>query len=117
MIKKIFGSAVCILFLSLIAVQAHAQRRDIEVCHIFGSVYFEPNKAYADIVVFEEDSEAFAHLPVFKTDNRLFADRSGLWHVVKDPNQARFRVHITKNKALADFTIYYMDTESFAGCR
>ncbi len=115
--KKVICIAFFLTGFMLAAGQANAQRRDVEICNIFGSVYLEPNKAYADLVVFVEESEAFAHLPVFKTDNRLFADRSGLWHIVKDPNQARFRIHITRNKALADFTIYYIDTESFAGCR
>lgn len=85
-------------------------------CELFGSVYVSSTKNQGDYKVFVENSEAFADLLIFEEDNELFADESGKWYFVKDRSFADFTIYITTVKRESDFTIYYTESESFAGC-
>lgn len=86
-------------------------------CELYGSVYIE--KQYpqdADFIVYMEDSEAFADLLIYKEENSLFADREGMWFFTENKDFSDFTILITKDKGLADFSIFYTDIPSFAGC-
>lgn len=114
--KRIVYRVILLGFLILVAISGlEAQKMD--VCNIFGSVYVTKNPKEADFVIFVEESEAFADLIVFKEDNRLFADQKGLWFFTEAIAFANFVVFITDNVDLADFTIFYIETPSFAGCK
>ena len=89
---------------------------ETDPCQIYGTVYIEKNKSYANYLVFEDDSGAFADVLVFKQENKLFADDSGLWHFTDDKSLADFTIYLTPKKNQADFSIFYIDKESFAGC-
>lgn len=88
----------------------------IDYCRIFGAVYVEKNPRQADYHVYIEDSEAFADIVIYKADNRLFADKEGLWYFTDKKAFADFTVYFEKDRGLAEFSICYTDTESFAGC-
>ena len=85
-------------------------------CDVFGVMYEVYSKKEADFIVFEEDSESFADILVFDQDNRLFADRPGHWHFVSKERQARYRLYFTDDPDEAHFSVFFTDTESFAGC-
>ncbi|MFC7666136.1 hypothetical protein ACFQT0_00810 [Hymenobacter humi] len=54
----------------------------LEPCKIYGSVYLETDpsrRSYCFGTVYVEPEEAFADLIVFKENNKLFADKAGLW--------------------------------------
>jgi hypothetical protein len=103
------------LLLVLTGKQAFAQNS--RICDIYGTVYVESDRRFADFTIYIEKEESFADLVIFKEDNQLFADKSGLWFFTTNSGLADFRVYIEKEKHLADIKIYYTETRSFAGCR
>jgi hypothetical protein len=104
-----------VLLLSFSGQQASAQNK--RLCDIFGTVYFEQEKSFADFSIYIEEEESFADLVVFKEDNQLFADKSGVWFPTTNRGLAQFRIYIEKDKNRADFKVYYTETKSFAGCK
>jgi hypothetical protein len=94
------------------------QAQNSQLCDLYGTVYIEKEKTLADFSIYiEETSESFADLVIFREDNQLFADKSGIWYFTDNRGLAQYRVFIEKNKDRADFSIFYTDTRSFAGCR
>lgn len=85
-------------------------------CHLKGPVFVENNPSRAQFRVFLEESESFADLLVFQAANALFADKPGLWYFTPARAQAAFSILFVKDRSLADFSIHYIETESFAGC-
>jgi len=108
-------SSLVLTILVVMSTPLLAQQRDF--CDLFGAVMIEKNLSQAQYKVYIEKSEAFADLPVFQTANGLFADRSGLWYMTASRAQAKFTIAIVAEKSMADFSIFYIDNESFAGCR
>jgi len=64
-----------------------------------------------------EESESFADLLVFKASNTLFADKPGLWFFTETRAQAAVSILMVNDRSLADFSVHFVDTESFAGCQ
>lgn len=93
----------------------HAQQKPH--CQLAGSVYVVKDRPRAMYRVYIEPNEAFADMLVVKVDNKLFADKGGLWHFTDTFAAADFTIFIEKERSLADFSIHFIDTESFAGCR
>ena len=89
----------------------------VDPCSVYGAVYIEKNRSYADFSIYIEPEDGMAQLTVFKEDNKLFADKPGLWYLVDNPGFANYRVHITPDRGMADFSINYTESRSFAGCR
>lgn len=92
----------------------------LEPCKIFGSVYLETDpsrRSYCFGTVYVEPEEAFANLIVFKEDNKLFADRSGLWAEAPARDFADYVLFVTTDRSRADFAIHYTKVRSFAGCK
>lgn len=88
-----------------------------DYCNIYGTVYIEKeNPKEANFRVFVEETEGMADVWVYKMEEKLFADKPGLWHITDKKAFADYIIYIDKNKYLADFSIYYIDVESFAGC-
>lgn len=102
------------LFISALSFQIRAQP---VYCQLKGPVFVEATAAKAQYRVYLEDSESFADLLVFKTANALFADKSGLWYLTPTRAQAAFTILFVKERSQADFSIHFIDTESFAGCQ
>lgn len=115
-ILKYAGRAVLVAFLLVPLNTSSVFSSQVDFCRVFGAVYLESSPQYADYRVFVEDSEAFCDVVVFKADNRLFADRPGLWFFTETKAFADFSICFEKERGLADFTVYFTDTESFAGC-
>ena len=90
---------------------------DADFCKIYGNVFVETNKALANYRVFVEESESFADLVVHKQINQLMADRSGQWHFVKDRAFADFTIYYEEVKAFSNFSIAVTENEAFAGCK
>ncbi|MEO9805320.1 MAG: DUF6150 family protein [Reichenbachiella sp.] len=88
----------------------------IDPCEIYGKVYIEPNPRYAHFKVYEDESEAFADIIIFEEENSLYADQVGHWSFVDDRDFADVYIYFEKDRSLADFSVYYTDYESFAGC-
>lgn len=89
----------------------------VDYCRLYGAVYVERDRSYADFRVFVEEDEGAADLSVYLEDNALYADQSGIWYFTKDRNQAQYRIYLEKTKSFADFSIGYTTARSFAGCR
>ncbi|HEX8329970.1 MAG TPA: hypothetical protein VF629_20705 [Hymenobacter sp.] len=92
----------------------------LEPCKIFGSVYLETDpsrRSYCFGTVYIEPEEAFANLIVFKEDNKLFADRAGLWADAPARDFADYVLFVTTDRSRADFAIHYTKVRSFAGCK
>jgi len=97
-----------------------APRGSIEPCKIFGSVYLEydPSRRNSCFgTVYIEPEEAFADLRVFVEGNRLFADKTGLWYPADNREFADYTLYVTTDRSRADFAIHYIKVRSFAGCR
>ena len=92
----------------------------LEPCKIYGSVYLETDparRAYCLGTVYVEPEEAFADLLVFKENNRLFADRVGLWADAPARDFADYVLLVVADRSRADFSIHYTKVRSFAGCK
>ena len=107
-----------ILFLNyfiLLTTLSFAQFKDH--CTLRGVVYLEKHSRNADYLVYLENSEAFADILIFKEENKLFADKPGLWHFGNKKNFSDFSIFFTKDRPEAAFSIYYIDSPTFAGCQ
>ena len=112
-------SLLLTLLLALLPAKASAAN-SLEPCKIFGSVYLETDPArrsYCFGTVYVEPQEAFADLLVFKEDNKLFADRAGLWADAPARDFADYVLFVTPDRGKADFSIHYTAVRSFAGCK
>ncbi len=109
---RIFG---IILTLTLCAFEAAAQ--SMHYCDLYGSVFIEEDPAKADYIVYVEDSEAFADILVFEEENEFFADKKGIWFFTENEGFAKFSVSFTNDKSKASFTIFYIESPTFAGCQ
>ena len=92
----------------------------LEPCKIFGSVYLETDPArrsYCFGTVYVEPEEAFADLLVFKEQNKLFADKPGLWADAPARDFADYVLLVVTDRSRADFSVHYTTVRSFAGCR
>jgi hypothetical protein len=92
----------------------------LEPCKIFGSVYLETDPArrsYCYGTVYVEPEEAFADVLVFKENNKLFADKAGLWAEAPARNFADYVLLVVTDRSRADFSIHYTKVRSFAGCK
>lgn len=92
----------------------------LEPCKIYGSVYLETDpdrRSYCFGTVYVEPEEAFADLLVFKETNKLFADKAGLWADAPARDFADYVLFVTPDRARADFSIHYTTVRSFAGCK
>lgn len=109
--RLVCGMLACLWFLQKSYGQSQAY------CQLKGPVFIETNAARAQFRVYLEESESFADLLVFKTTNALFADKPGLWFFTPSRAQASFSILLVKERSQADFSVHYIDTESFAGCQ
>lgn len=92
----------------------------VEPCRIYGSVYLETDpsrRPYCFGTVYVEPDEAFANVLVFKEENRLFADKAGLWYDAPARDFADYVLFVTPDRNRADFSIHYTKVRSFAGCK
>ena len=92
----------------------------LEPCKIYGSVYLETDpgrRSYCFGTVYVEPEEAFADLIVFKENNKLFADKAGLWADAPARDFADYVLLVTTDRSRADFAIHYTKVRSFAGCK
>ena len=92
----------------------------LEPCKIYGSVYLEidpARRSYCFGTVYVEPEEAFADLLIFKETNKLFADKAGLWADAPARDFADYVLFVTPDRAKADFSIHYTKVRSFAGCK
>ena len=92
----------------------------LEPCKIYGSVYLETDpsrRSYCFGTVYVEPEEAFADVIIFKEDNKLFADKAGLWADAPARDFADYVLLVTTDRSRADFAIHYTKVRSFAGCK
>ncbi len=92
----------------------------LEPCKIYGSIYLETDPSrrnYCFGTVYVEPEEAFADLLVFKEANKLFADKAGLWADAPARDFADYVLFLTTDRSKADFAIHYTTVRSFAGCK
>jgi hypothetical protein len=97
-----------------------APASSLEPCKIYGSVYLETNpsrRAYCFGTIYVEPEEAFADLMVFQENNKLFADKAGLWYEAPARDFADYVLFVSPDRAKADFAIHYTKVRSFAGCK
>ncbi|WP_332919544.1 DUF6150 family protein [Persicobacter psychrovividus] len=93
-----------------------AQAQYASPCELFGKVYEVKNPKFAQFLVYEEEYESSADVVVYEEDNWLYCTKPGLWHFVDNIEQSNFTVAFVEDRSLAHFTVYFTDTESFAGC-
>ena len=107
------------LLLALVPAQRPATG-PLEPCRIFGSVYLETDPArrgYCFGTVYVEPEEAFADVLVFRETNKLFADKPGLWADAPARDFADYVLLVVTDRSRADFSMHYTTVRSFAGCR
>ena len=85
-------------------------------CQLNGGVLEEKEPGRAIFKVYKEESESFADLHVFRAENMLFADKPGKWYFTDNRSLARFTIFWVPERSQADFSIFFTETESFAGC-
>jgi hypothetical protein len=106
--------------LAFAPVEKAAPQGSYEPCKIYGSVYLETDpsrRSYCFGTVYVEPEEAFANLIVFKEQNKLFADKAGLWADAPARDFADYVLFVTTDRGKADFAIHYTTVRSFAGCK
>ncbi|WP_226163509.1 hypothetical protein [Hymenobacter terricola] len=104
---------------ALVAAVPHAAG-PLEPCKIYGSVYLETDpgrRTYCFGTVYVEPEEAFADVLVFKENNKLFADKAGLWAEAPARDFADYVLLVVTDRSRADFSIHYTNVRSFAGCK
>ncbi len=107
-----------VLLVALLCSSARsATAPSIDYCRVYGTIFLETDRTFADIRVYIEESEGLARMQVFREDNALYADKPGIWYITDDRNAADYRVYVEKNRSFAQFSIFYIDNPSFAGCR
>ncbi len=94
--------------------QASAQKA---WCQLKGPVFVDTNPSRIQYRVYLEESESFADVLVFKSPNLLFADAPGKWYFTPSRAEANTFIMIVKERSQADFSIHFIETESFAGCQ
>ena len=88
-----------------------------DICDLYGMVYIEEVRAFADYKVFVQDIESFAKMVVYKESSEAFADRPGHWYFTETKGFEDFSIYIEEVEAFADFTIAYTDFQTTAGCQ
>lgn len=86
------------------------------ICELYGPVFRESVKAFADHAVYVDDNESFADLVVFEQDVEAFATKPGHWYFTNVKAFARFTIFEEKTRGFADFSIAYTDFRTSAGC-
>jgi hypothetical protein len=108
---------ICILaFLLFFAWNPKVQAQNAW-CQLKGPVFVDTNPARIQYRVYIEESESFADMLVFKAQNVLFADAPGKWYFTPSRAEANIFIMIVKDRSQADFSIHFIETESFAGCQ
>ncbi len=115
--KRIVQSLFCLVVLVVCTSAKEKSHTPIDYCQVYGVIYLETDRAYADVRVYVEPTEGSARMHVFKEDNALYADKPGIWYITNNRNAADYRVYIEKNRSFANFSVFYINNSSFAGCR
>lgn len=92
----------------------------IEPCRIYGSVYLERDprrKSFCFGTLYEEPQEAFADVLIYRESNKLFADKAGLWYLTDTRDFADYVLFVADKRELADFSMHFTDVRNYAGCR
>lgn len=92
----------------------------VDPCKIYGAIYLETDprlRGNSFATVYIEPEEAFADVLVYQETNKLFADKAGLWYPADNREFADYRLFVTTDRNLAEFSIHYTKVRSFAGCR
>lgn len=103
-----------LVFLLLLSLAGRAQP---PFCKLSGAFFEESDPARIQYRVYLEETEAFADLVVFKSENALFADKPGLWYFTRSRAEATWFIAFVKEREKADFSVFFTETESFAGCQ
>lgn len=109
--------SLSIVAFCFISFYGYSQTGRIDPCRVYGRIFITNDRNLADFRVFEEETEAFAHLSVYKHNNKFFADKEGQWYITGIKTEANFWIFIEKEKGKSDFSFFYTNTESFAGCK
>ena len=95
---------------------SYLPNNQFDICDVYGKIFVEVDPIRADFRVYEEDSEAFADIVVFEQENTLYSDQPGYWSIVEKRGFADIYIYFESDRNLADFSIYFTEYESFAGC-
>lgn len=93
------------------------ERPKVDPCQLSGSVFVEEVESFAKYRIYLEDTENFSDLRVYKEELAGFANKPGHWHFTKVREFADFTVAFVPVRAAADFSIYYTEFQSLAGCQ
>jgi hypothetical protein len=105
-----------VVFLFILT-DAELKAQSSQICNLHGTVFIEDNPKNAHFIVYVEETEGLADMLVYQEDNRLFADRKGIWFFTNNRGLSDFSVYFEREKNRADFTIFYTEVQTFAGCR
>lgn len=87
-----------------------------DICELYGPVFKESVKAFADFAVYIEDNESFADLVVFEQDVEAFATRPGHWYFTDVKAFAKFTIFEERTRGFADVSVAYTNFRTSAGC-
>jgi hypothetical protein len=113
---KLMRYILCLVSIFILC-SINLKAQSAQICDLYGAVFVENNPKNADYIVFIEEAESAANMLVFQEDNRLFADKKGAWFFTKNRGTANFTIYFETDRRYADFSIYYTEVASFAGCQ
>lgn len=88
-----------------------------DLCEVvYGTIYVETDRRRADYLVYKEEKEAFADLLIYEEVSRAYADRPGIWFFTTNRALADYTIFYVKEKGQAHLSTFLIETESFAGC-
>ena len=88
----------------------------VDPCRVYGVIFVSPEPDRVDFFVYEESTEAFADILIFEEENQLFADRPGIWFFTENRGLSDFAIYFVSERRESHFSVYFTDSESFAGC-
>ncbi|MEZ4825314.1 MAG: DUF6150 family protein [Bacteroidia bacterium] len=88
-----------------------------DICDLYGAVYVEDVRAFADYKIFVEEIESFADVVVFREETEAFATEPGHWFFTDTKGFANFSIYVEETKAFADFSLAYTEFRTAVGCR
>lgn len=87
-----------------------------DLCELQGAVYVETVAGFADYKVFVEAFEINARMNVYRETNPAFANEAGHWYFTDIRSEAQFSIFFETVPNFADFSIFYTDFPTAAGC-
>ncbi|MFK7973022.1 MAG: DUF6150 family protein, partial [Bacteroidia bacterium] len=86
-------------------------------CELKGAVFVESVAGFADHKIYIEEMESFSNMIIYKETNPAFASEAGHWYITENRSEADFTIFLEPVRNFADFSVFYTNFPTAAGCR